>query len=100
MLINTSLPPETAARDLRNSRPAEASPAPAGAASQTTAPAPAVRQLEASAPLAEDGVAGITDAAGADQATEFLRASLPSQTGLALAAQANLNPETAYHLLQ
>ena len=100
MLINTSLSPETAARDLRNSRAAAASPAPAGAASPTTTPAPAVRQLDGPAPLAEDGAAAITDAAGADQVTEFLRANLPPQSGLALAAQANLNPETAYHLLQ
>jgi hypothetical protein len=100
MLINTSLSPETAARDLRNSRAAEASPAPAGAASPTTAADSAVRRLEGPAPLAEDGVAGITDAAGADQVTEFLRANLPSQPGPALAAQANLNPESAYHLLQ
>jgi hypothetical protein len=100
MLINTSLSTETAARDLRNSRAAEASPAPAGAASQTPGPDSALRRLEGPAPLDEDGVSGITDAAGADQVTEFFRANLPSQPGLALAAQANLNPESAYHLLQ
>jgi hypothetical protein len=100
MLINTSLSPETTARDLRNNRAANASPAPAAAASPTTAADSAVRRLEGPASLVEDGVSEITDAAGADQVTDFLRANLSSQPGLALTAQANLNPESAYHLLQ
>jgi len=100
MLINTSLPPETAARDLRNSRAADSPPAPTGPATQTPVADSTLGRLQGLVPLDEDGVPAITDAAGADQVTDFLRANLSSQPGLALTAQANLNPESAYHLLQ
>lgn len=100
MHINTSLSPETPARDLRNSRAADASPAPAGAASQAPGPGSALSRLVGPAPLFEDGVSGITDAAGADQVTEFFRANLPSLPAPALAAQANLSPESVFNLLQ
>jgi hypothetical protein len=50
--------------------------------------------------LEEDGVSGITDAAGAGRATDFLRTNLVSQYEPALAAQANLNPESVFNLLQ
>jgi hypothetical protein len=99
MLINTSLSPETAAQDLRSSRPTGSSPAPASAAAQTPGPDSAVRRLPV-APLDEEGVSGINDAAGADQVTEFFRANLLSQYQPALAAQANLNPESVFNLLQ
>jgi hypothetical protein len=49
--------------------------------------------------LEEDGAPGISDAAGADQVTDFLRANFLSQPGTALAAQGNPNPESAYNLL-
>jgi hypothetical protein len=99
MLINTSLSTETAARDLRNSRAADSTPAPAGAALQPPGPDSAMGRLRGLAPLDEEGVSGITDASGADQAAGFIRANLSSQHGLALAAQANLDPESAYNLL-
>ena len=99
MLINTSLSPETAARDLRNSRAAEASPTPAGAALQPSGADSDLGRLRGLAPLDEEGVSPITDPAGADQAAGFIRANLSSQHGLALAAQANLDPESAYNLL-
>jgi hypothetical protein len=107
MLINTSLSPETS--DLRNSRTADASPAPAGPAPQTpgangtqSAAAGNSAALVArrySVALEEDGAPGISDAAGADQVTDFLRANFLSQPGTALAAQGNPNPESAYNLL-
>ena len=100
MLINTTLSPETAAQDLRNSRAADSSPAPAGAAPQTPGPDSALALPQRPPPLDEDGVPAITDAAGADQVTEFFRANLLSQHGTALAAQANLNPEAVYNLLR
>jgi hypothetical protein len=49
--------------------------------------------------LEEVGAPGISDEAGADQVTAFLRATFLSQSGTALAAQGNPNPETAYNLL-
>jgi hypothetical protein len=100
MLINTSLSSETAAQDLRNSRAADSSPAPAGAAPKTPGPDSAVERLQRLAPLDEDAASAIADEAGADQVTGFFRANLPSQHGTALAAQANLNPESVYNLLQ
>jgi hypothetical protein len=99
MLIAPTLSPETAARDLRNSRAAEASPAPPGAASQTPGTNSAPERLQGLVPLDEDGVSAITDPSGADQVTELLRAGLLSLDGSALAAQANVNPESAYCLL-
>jgi hypothetical protein len=48
----------------------------------------------------EEGAPAITDGATADQVTEFLRANLPSDGASALAAQANLNPESVFLLLQ
>jgi len=100
MLINTSLPPETAARDLRNSRAADSPPAPTGPAPQTPGADSTLGRLQGLVPLHEYGVPDITDAAGADQVTDYLRANLLSQPGAALAAQANANPESAYSLLQ
>jgi len=100
MLINTSLSPETAAQDLRNSRAAGSAPALASATPKTPGLDSAIRRLEGLAPLDEDAASRITDADGADQVTDFFRANLPSQHGPALAAQANLNPESVFSLLQ
>lgn len=100
MLINPSLSPDPAAPDLRNSRTPDSSPAPAAPAPKTPGADPILARLQGLAPLDEAGVPGITDAAGADQVTEFFRANLPSQHGPALAAQANLNPESVFNLLQ
>jgi hypothetical protein len=101
MFINTSLSPDTPAQDLRSSRAADSSPAPAAAtAPKTPGPDPAYGRLQGLVPLEEDGVSGITDAAGADQVTEFFRANLPSQYAPALAAQARLSPESVFNLLR
>ncbi|HXR07050.1 MAG TPA: hypothetical protein VN765_06955 [Candidatus Acidoferrum sp.] len=101
MLINTSFSPEAAAQDLRNSRAAHASGAPAPAnAPETRGDDPAFGRLQGLVPLEEQGVPGINDAAGADQITEMLRANLLSEPALALAAQANLSPESVFKLLQ
>src|ERR1039458_5885888 len=100
MLINTSLSPETPAQDLRHSRAADPSPAPAAALPKNPPAAATPARLQGLVPWGDDGSPGITDAAGADQATEFFRATLPSQYGPALAAQANQNPESVYQLLQ
>jgi hypothetical protein len=104
MLINTSLSPETAARDLQKSRGADASSTPAGAAGQTTGgdstrSADAASGLQARFSLEAAGVPEIPDESGADQVTQSLRADFLSQPGSALAAQANANPESAYSLL-
>jgi hypothetical protein len=100
MLINTSLSPETAAQDLRNSRATGSSPAPVSAASKTPGPDSAEERLQGLGLLDEDGIPAITSAAGADQVTEFFRANLLSQYTTALAAQANLNPESVCNLLR
>jgi hypothetical protein len=101
MFINTSFSPDTAAQDLRNSRAADSSPAPATAAApKTPGLDPSFGRLQGLVPLDEDGVSAITGAAGADQVTEFFRANLPSQSAHALAAQANLSPESVFNLLQ
>ena len=100
MLINTTLLAETAAGNLRNSRAADSSPAPVSAAPNTPGPDSAAERLQGLAPLDEDGASAIADAAGADQVTGFFRANLLSQYGTALAAQANLNPDPVYNLLQ
>ena len=101
MLINTSLSPETAARDLRNSRAADASPAPGRRRP------PAIRPRFRTWGGCADWPRWMRRefqqspiAAGADQAAGFIRANLSSQHGLALAAQANLDPESAYNLLK
>ena len=100
MHINTLLSTETTAQDLRNSRPADASPATAGAAPKTPGLDSAAGRLRGLAPLDGDGDSGITDAAGADQAGDFFRANLLSQSQTALAAQANLDPESVFNLLR
>jgi hypothetical protein len=104
MLINTSLSSETAARDLQKSRGTDSSSTPAGAAGQTTGgdstrSADAASGLQGRFALDAAGVPEIPDESGADQVTEFLRSNLLSQPGTALAAQANVNPESAYSLL-
>ncbi len=101
MFINTSLSPDSTAPDLRNGRAADSSPAPAAiAAPKTSGADPSFGRLQGLVPLDEPGVATISDAAGADQVTEFIRANLPSQSAPALAAQANLSPESVFNLLQ
>jgi hypothetical protein len=57
-------------------------------------------RLQRLAPLQDGAVPAIPDAAGADEVTGFFRANLSSQYWTALAAQANLDPESAYNLLQ
>jgi hypothetical protein len=99
MLINTSLSSETAAQNLRNSRAAEPSPVNADTAKQQSGADAALDMLQGRVPLAQESVPGIADASDADQVTEFLRSSLLSQPGIALAAQANANPDSAYNLL-
>jgi hypothetical protein len=101
MLINTHLSPEAAGQDLRNSRATGSSAAPAPAAAAATPAAdPSLERLQGLAPLEEGGAPAITDGATADQVTQFLRANLPSDNVSALAAQANLNPESVFLLLQ
>jgi len=100
MLIHTTLSSETATQDLRNSRAADASPAPAGTTPKTPGPDSAAGRLQGLAALEEDGVPAIADAAGADQVTGFFRANLISLHGTALAAQAKLSPDSVYALLQ
>jgi hypothetical protein len=101
MFINTSLSPDTTAQDLRNSRAAGSSPAPAAiTAPKTPGFDPAFGRLQGLVPLDEDGVSAIADTADADQVTEFFRANLPSPSAPALAAQANLSPESVFNLLQ
>lgn len=100
MLINPALSTETAVPDLRSSRAADPSPAPAAAAPATPGPDPAAARLRELAVLDADGASAIADTAGADQVTAFFHANLLSQYGTALAAQANLNPDSVYNLLQ
>jgi hypothetical protein len=100
MLIHPTLSSETAVPDLRSSRAADSSLAPAGAAPATPGPDPATARLQELALLDADGVSPIADTAGADQVTAFFRANLFTQYGTALAAQANLNPDSVYNLLQ
>jgi hypothetical protein len=101
MLVQTNLSPDAAAQDLRNSRAAGSSAAPAPAATATTPGAdPSLGRLQGFAPMDEEGAPALTDGATADQVTEFLRANLPSDGASALAAQANLNPESVFLLLQ
>jgi hypothetical protein len=98
MLINTQLSPDAAAQDLRNSRVSGSSAAPAPAA--TPATDTSWKRPQGLAPLDEGGAPAITDGATADQVTQYLRANLPSDNVSALAAQANLNPDSVFLLLQ
>jgi hypothetical protein len=101
MLINTQISPDAAAQDLRNSRASGSSvtSAPAAAAA-TPATDTSWARPQGLTPLDEGGAPSITDGAAADQVTQFLRANLPSDNVSALAAQANLNPESVFLLLQ
>lgn len=101
MLIQTHLSPDAAAPDLRQSHAAASTPAPAPVASATTpGVAPPWQRLQGLSPMDEEGGPAITDGATADQVTDFLRANIPSDNASALAAQANLNPESVFLLLQ
>lgn len=100
MLINTQLTPETATQDLRNSRAATPPPVSSAATSSATAPTadPALQRLLSLAPLDEVGTEPISDSTVASQVTQFLRANLDYAS--ALAAQANLSPDSAFNLLR
>jgi hypothetical protein len=100
MLINTTLSPETAARDLPNSRAADSSPAPSSAALPASRTDASAWRLPGPDALEADGLPAIPGAAGADEVMESFRANLLSQAGTALSAQANLNPDSVYNLLQ
>jgi hypothetical protein len=100
MLINTSLSPETAAQDLRNSRAADSSAAPSSTAAPSSQTDSSAWRLSGPSGMEEDKLPGINDAAGADQVMESYRANLLSQGGTAISAQANLNPDSVYNLLQ
>jgi hypothetical protein len=102
MLINTHLPlaPESNAADLQNSRAAAAASTPAD--STLAAADPAAELDSASSRLLglSEQEGDLQDGAAADQAANYLRSSMFSQPGMIFAAQAHLNPQTVFNLLQ
>jgi hypothetical protein len=100
MIINSSLPAESAAAGLRNSR---ATPAPAGSgntASSQTAPGADLDGTRQLRPAAQDEDWAGLDPKAADVWTGFLQSNVLSQSGTALAAQANQDPDTVFTLLR
>ncbi|MGD1084500.1 MAG: hypothetical protein ABSA47_07085 [Verrucomicrobiota bacterium] len=98
MIINASLPAESAAASPRHSRTATASPS--NAASPKTAPDTTLDRMRELSPAGQEEDWSGLDSAAADTWTSFLHSNILSQAGSALAAQANLNPETAFTLLR
>lgn len=95
MLINTSLSTDSSSSSPLNNRAAGAPAAPSA-----SAPQPSAVESDLGRFQGLDGDSGIPDSAGADQAVGFSRANFLSQPALALAAQANLNPESVFNLLR
>ena len=96
MLINTSLSADTTAAKLQSERLAATNkPQP-----QPQTSAPVASQTSGLSAIDLDGDNSVVDSAGADQAAQLLTTGFSSQPALAFAAQANLNPETAFNLLQ
>jgi hypothetical protein len=100
MLINTNLPipADSTASDLQNSRSAANNSANSNASSAGTTEGPAMdasRWQGLSGPQDE-----IPSEAEADQLTGSLRATMFSQPGMIFAAQAHLDPQSVYNLLQ
>jgi len=98
MIINTSLPAESAAASPRNGRAA-----PAGQPNTTsaqTAPDPTLDRMRELSPAGQDEDWAGLDATAAETWTGFLRSNVLSQPGTALAAQANQKPETVFSLLR
>jgi hypothetical protein len=96
MLINTNLPTDPSASALRQSR------APGAPAGQTPPPSTqaTASQFDLTRWQGLEGDTTVPDSAGADQAADFAQANFLAQPAQAVAAQANLNPESAYSLLQ
>jgi hypothetical protein len=100
MIIQSSLPADTTAADLLNSRSAGAS---AGLPNNTSSPNatdPGLNRMRELSLAGTDGDFAPGDSTSADGWTNFLRSNILSQGGTALAAQANQNPETAFSLLR
>ncbi|MGA3179225.1 MAG: hypothetical protein ABSF38_02650 [Verrucomicrobiota bacterium] len=100
MIINTSLPADSTAADLQNSRPAAASAGSPNAGSPPAATDTTSDRMRELSLAGQDGDWASQDIAAADRWTGFLRSNIPSRAGTALAAQANQNPETVFSLLQ
>ena len=92
MMINTNLPLQNDSQSAALGRKA----------SGEETPNRGVQQDQASSRLQgladQDG--DLADGTGADQAMSYLRANMISQPGMIYAAQANLNPNSVYNLLQ
>jgi hypothetical protein len=94
MQINTSLSVDPSAVGVVKNRLASNLPPTPAPSSQNLAPEFDLNRLQAL-----DGDTGIPDESGANQALAFLQSNFLAQPGSAIAAQANLNPESAYALL-
>ena len=94
MKINPNLSTDPSAAGLRNARPL-ATANPSTASTPSTPP-----QLDLARWPALDGDTTVPDSAGADASAQYAQSNFLAQPALALAAQANLNPDSAYTLLQ
>jgi hypothetical protein len=100
MIIPSSLPADTTAASLQNSRTTSASAGLPNNGSSTTATDPGLNRMRGLSLAGQDGDFAAGDSTAADGWTNFLRSNILSQSGTTLAAQANQNPETAFSLLQ
>jgi len=94
MQINTSLSADSSAAGLVKNRLPATPPAPSSPSSQNVAPEFDLNRLQSLT-----GDISVPDEAGANQALALLQAGFLSQPDSAIAAQANLNPESVYTLL-
>ena len=94
MQINPNLPVDPGAAGLVRQRPSATPSAPPPPSSQYIASDFDLNRLQTLR-----GDTSVPDESGANQALGFLQSNILSQPGSALAAQANLNPESAYALL-
>jgi hypothetical protein len=100
MIINSTLPADSPAADLQNSR--AASPT-AGASNNPATETSLDESPDRMRELSQTGLEGdwtTQDSAAADTWMNYLRSNIPSQGGSARAAQAGQNPETVLLLLQ
>jgi hypothetical protein len=99
MIIQPSLPADAAA-DLQKNRLAGVATGTSNSGSSTNATDPSLNRMRELSLAEADGEFDAGDSSTADSWTNFLSSSMGTQGGTVLAAQANLNPATAYSLLQ
>jgi hypothetical protein len=99
MIVQSSLAADTAI-NLQKSRTASTSTGTPSNSSQANAADPSLNRMRELSMAESDGAFGSDDTTAADGWMSFLQSNLSAQGETALAAQANLNPATAYSLLQ